>query len=959
MNVIQPLELMATTKVVTLQGKHQLCISVQLAMPLMKADEQPLLPLLQPDFINETSEALANDILDEGNPKLSAEYYVLGKVASPNKQPVQGLEVSVTLAEKTKTLRVMGDRYWLGGLTGYTDPIPFTEMPLSWSRSFGGKKFPENPLGIGMDTVSNELGKNLYPLANFEAMNEFADRSRKEMTPVNFAPVPLEFKQRQRFMGTYNSTWEKHRAPYLPDDFNLKAFHRASVDQQAADQSRSAFYQGGEAFRLEHFHADYPVIHGKIPKYRVRVFYTIGEPTPDDIQVSDLKELTLNLDTVTFVPNQLMVNLTYRALVPSPTADGSHIHTLLACYENQADPVREKSHYHVSLVGRIHERFRDIFEHTTQDLIPNDHICGHARADEVAPETPMGLQGQQMAIKMAALSAAIEAEANAQEAAMDELLTKHDIPKPTPEPEDKKRAQLQADVDDAWSRLNEGKPPKEHSLDPRLLDDGAWEAYEKAQKALSDHDNKTITHLLEQQKSQLESQLANQLENGSEHAQKPLNKTIAELDEAILQMTAAPEIELPRPRVDEEILSSIESATSQVDSAIAKADVNAAASLPSVEPLSQEEKEDIRTALENAAESERENYRLTAHELPWCPVPDQRPNEVRMNAFWERQNNGLSHRGMDYAGLDFSRLDLRYIDFSDCYLEQCKFNDANLRHATFDNAIVSKSSFENANLSHASLKSTNLGNCNFSLATLDLSDWENCIIEESYFDGASLQKLDFYPDMSLKGVVAKNANFSDSVFRQIAMEENVFTGSRFDNTIWQNATIDQCLMSDCQFNNMQCQHLEIASSDLSHAQFEQCNLTEFRIFNASNLNQTKFERTVSNDSTFHDSDLSETTFQDCQLNLTVFVESRLQYARFHQSELQDSDFSHTNCQHATFKDCNMLRSSFYLADITSAKLINSNLYEVEFTESTVGKTKFNGSNLQSTILEHWRPDSWS
>ena len=54
----------------------------------------------------------------------------------PNGQPTTQTDVTVSIAERRKTVRVFGDRVWRGGSP--TAPAAFQSMPLVWERAFGG-----------------------------------------------------------------------------------------------------------------------------------------------------------------------------------------------------------------------------------------------------------------------------------------------------------------------------------------------------------------------------------------------------------------------------------------------------------------------------------------------------------------------------------------------------------------------------------------------------------------------------------------------------------------------------------------------------------------------------------------------------------------------------------------------------------------------------------------------------
>jgi hypothetical protein len=94
------------------------------------------------------------------------EVVVLGCAYAPGGQPVQEMRVALTVGDVRRELVVVGDRTWVArdGVSSMTDPVPFTRMPLTWERAYGGKCLIEvdegafvevadqvNPHGRGFD----------------------------------------------------------------------------------------------------------------------------------------------------------------------------------------------------------------------------------------------------------------------------------------------------------------------------------------------------------------------------------------------------------------------------------------------------------------------------------------------------------------------------------------------------------------------------------------------------------------------------------------------------------------------------------------------------------------------------------------------------------------------------------------------------------------------------------------
>jgi hypothetical protein len=95
--------------------------------------------------------------------KLATDVVVIGKAVAPGGEPVHQLDVAVEVAAHRKTVRVTGDRhcrYRENAPPNFSDPVPFTEMPIQYDRAYGGRDirsdpeepfhYPRNDVGVGI-----------------------------------------------------------------------------------------------------------------------------------------------------------------------------------------------------------------------------------------------------------------------------------------------------------------------------------------------------------------------------------------------------------------------------------------------------------------------------------------------------------------------------------------------------------------------------------------------------------------------------------------------------------------------------------------------------------------------------------------------------------------------------------------------------------------------------------------
>ncbi|MBW2458302.1 MAG: DUF2169 domain-containing protein [Deltaproteobacteria bacterium] len=105
------------------------------------------------------------------------EVVVLGCAHAPSQEPVTEMRVAVSVGDVRRELVVTGDRSWAvhDGHTMMSSPVPFSRMPLTWERAFGGRckievddgafvvvADPINPAGRGYDVARDAQAQAEY-----------------------------------------------------------------------------------------------------------------------------------------------------------------------------------------------------------------------------------------------------------------------------------------------------------------------------------------------------------------------------------------------------------------------------------------------------------------------------------------------------------------------------------------------------------------------------------------------------------------------------------------------------------------------------------------------------------------------------------------------------------------------------------------------------------------------------
>jgi hypothetical protein len=239
--------------------------------------------------------------------KAGTDVLLIGSAWAPGQRPVPRTQVTMSVAERQKTILVTGDRVWRDGRP--SDPKPFESMPLVWERAFGGvhkngdKVMAEehNPVGCGFAGGRSAADMQGLAVPNLDDPAAPLQQVGQASAPVCFAPIAPAWLPRRSFAGTYDERWQRSRAPYLPDDFDPRFFQSA-----APDFAFERYLQAGERVQIAGVLPDGPIAF-TVPHSHLSVAVTVAgvRETPP-----------ANLETLTIEPDENRACFTWRAAVP-------------------------------------------------------------------------------------------------------------------------------------------------------------------------------------------------------------------------------------------------------------------------------------------------------------------------------------------------------------------------------------------------------------------------------------------------------------------------------------------------------------------------------------------------------------------------------------------------------------------------------------------------------------------
>lgn len=231
-------------------------------------------------------------------PKPATDILLLGSAVAP-RDDTRVAEASLSVGPLSKTLRLFGNRRWQKTDFGWEATVPeiWERIPLRWELAFGGIAASEddkppafearNPIGRGFNGRDERLWAD-RPLPNIEDPAQLIRHPADQPVPVCFAPVAPAWSPRRELAGTYDASWQKNRAPYLPNDFDPRFFQTAPASLIAP-----GYLTGGEPVKI--VGCSLSPLRFQLPSCTLALVFDFnGQQTP---QVPNLETIVIEPDT--------------------------------------------------------------------------------------------------------------------------------------------------------------------------------------------------------------------------------------------------------------------------------------------------------------------------------------------------------------------------------------------------------------------------------------------------------------------------------------------------------------------------------------------------------------------------------------------------------------------------------------------------------------------------------------
>jgi uncharacterized protein YjbI with pentapeptide repeats len=889
--------------------------------------------LLEQKMWGSISELLADAIFDTAMPKDRGEMLVAGSFYAPEGQSVDAGQVSVSLGDVEKQLLIYPPRYWaklLGAGVGIVTEGQVSQVPISYSLAYGGEGYAENPVGVGHKPVMTDTGEKHF-LPQIEYKNRPVTSPGGRYRPAGLGRVDQMWEPRLSMAGTYDEAYLSNRFPGLADDVDWRFFNEAAADQQI-----NGFWSGFETYRIENMHPGQPVITGTLPAIQGRIF--INRQTDSGIE---FMEIPARLETVWFFPDADMGVMIYRGTTEIATNDASDVRALLLACEGRSDQPRSLEHYQDQLSRRLDPENGWKYALNTAPLIAEGMVCGFQQLQE-ENDFPLSMEAKK---NLDAYSEERKADAEQQkQIALDAMAASLKAAGVDPTPHLNKalapeKPPMQQKLEAAMEKAIPGILVTPEKIDLSRIDLGALDDVRK----IGDQVKKDK---IAEAKIEIRKQIE---ELKASPGAEAYADVIARMEQQLADMDLPP----MWPRID--FADQIQPLRQQVLAARQQLDDLRRMGVPEDQlPNLDVDLDGLEARLSEAETRLKDTYRTGAHMLGVCRSPHPQ-DEVRLRSeFLALAQSGGSLRGRDFACIDLGNQHLKGLDLSDCYLEGVNFSGAVLEEVVLENAILAGANLSSARLMDCNARGANLGATNMANAELVRVDLTEGQLSRSQLDHCLFEHC-LLPDMV----------FLETTFRQPRFLNCDMTRCNFIEADLSFASFSGSDLTESNLLKPRLQDADFSGAVLGGCNFVEAGIERGRFVGATIINGRFVGSCVMPDCDFSNADIRKSCLRDNRLCRSIFAGANVTESDFSGSDLTGSSFYgaqgyRTQFMSATLTDANLVRfnlmeGSLYKAWLVGADFSGANLYSVNFMDTTLGNNRYQGANLDQTILKDWRP----
>ncbi|WP_299481710.1 DUF2169 domain-containing protein [uncultured Roseibium sp.] len=987
MRVFKPLRLGLLTKTVPHNGAGLFVISTLTAFDLLDPRDILADAALWPIVAKELPKGA---IFDAAYPKPSGEFFIAGKAMSA--EPVQAMNVAVSVGSLQRKLSVFGDRTWQAGPDGpvLSQPVPFNEMPLTPERAFGGESYAGNPVGRGSVSADLVAHTGSAPLPNVELSGLEIKTITDRPQPALVGPIAMDDPARMKLTGTFDKAWTSLKMPEWPDDFDPR-YYMSAPHPQRFDH----FFQGDEPVRVVGMSANAPDVQSRLPGVRARAFVVKAGSG------SSLIEVRLRTDTAWIFGSELKGVVVNRGFIDVSDRDGTEISDIMIAYEWLADSPRSTEHYqHVyDLRSDPDEGYKYLL--ADSQLSPEEDPEETARREQARiAETKARLdkwaEGRQWRLKHhfaecglpASLVPAIddpdvrpfmlpskedlergdvdfarmisdaeelqqeaELKANVALAELDGILNQLELPKsniPKANPE------ILGQSVEAVS-TGKGFLPGTNEILPQgelnALLEGFKQVAPADQQVPAEPDAESA---FEAARNRFIGSLSSELMEPARTLVENMPQT-GSAEELQLGDVAAAEIETGGDDALAAYLAESFPAAGGVDGSTPLDTITSALSQAPADPAvgdtgAEQAKAKLAEAEENLDDALLFARRNAAEQIaPLTPL-----GELAAARFGEyirdHVANGGTLAGRDMAGASLGALEHDGVDLTGSFLEACNLSGARLRRANavdtvFAGATLSKADFSGADMTRANLSKVGATQCGFREARFSGSTIVGANFSGCDFSGAVFEDCTFLecalPNTTLSGATLKDCSFVNCDLTELKadrlrLEKTVFLSCPLDASDWSDAVLQKASFADTSFRA---------------AVFSRATLDECGWFGPTDMTSVKFTDVQAAKCGLQDARMPEADFLRAIFNGCNLASANLEAADMRLASFKESLFAFARIRGADMFGANLLGASFHGADLRQSSFRSANFFRTDLSDAKLAFADFTRSNMELTNME--------
>lgn len=755
-----------------------------------------------------------DEIFDLGLPKSNGEYLVYGKAYAT--KPVQGIGIYVNIGNLSKTLVALGNRYWTS--TGISKPEKFTQMTVSYINAYGGNGYPENPIGKGYSSNSEE---KIY-LPNIEDPNKPITRRSDQPFPAGFTAYPIDWPQRMQYMGQIDNNYLQESWPEFPKGTNPLIFNTAPNDQQI-----KGFFQGTEKFTIKNMHPANPTQNSELPRVRARIFIVQKDKQNKEI----FKELQANPETLWLFPNQEVGTLLFRASTTVNDEEYSNISQLYATWESTSEKELPIEFYANQFFGNNEPATELIAENTIDDASPVENKIEESTAEEIVAdpvaETP--------------------------------LPDLNNALKPLQDLQDKMAAQLKSMGSDPAAEINKILNPRPQSQTPLPDLNSALKKLNQINQDIIIKNNltqKDLDKVLNLNNSNTDATLSamlKKLKSQSNDISPELKTNLSALEELIQKLQEpkdAPKVEdvtLPNgetvilpPEINQEPTLSSKNLTRE--DIISQYAINKNLSGLNLNDLDLSNLDlqgaDFSRSILNNVNFQNSNLENTAFNGSFIDNADF-SNTLLNNAVINDSYVGRANfLNANLTNTKITTSDLNSSNFNRSILMGAQFTEVNLDQSNLENIAAQQSKLtrciiSNCNLSNANFTEATLTDSDLSLSTLDSSKFNNAIATGVKLAGATGKAVDFKNATLSYSRADETTSLQKANFKNTNLNFASWEGAQLAESDFSNAIFDESNFSNSNFTKAKLELASAKKTDFSKAVFEHADLNRINLFKGS------------------------------------------------------------------------------------------------------------------------------